>query len=115
MLETEIMAPPTPSGPAVGRAPAEVAECLARLYESRFAGRPQGKFRISRKLLRSLARRRKLPERFLAAVAEALFERGFVLVDLESHFAVLDQRLFNSYRRVNPGALDALDAPAESP
>lgn len=95
-----------------GRSPEEVAERLARLYGRRFGGRPQGKFRISRKLMRALARRRKLPEHYLAALAEAAFEQGFVLIDLESHFAVIDQRLFGSYRRVNARALEELDVGA---
>ena len=85
-----------------------VAEKLENLYARPFGGRRAGKFRISRKFLRQVAGRRRLSDDFVRAVGEALFERGCVLVDLETHFVVLEQRLFNSYRRVTAAAVSQI-------
>lgn len=84
-----------------GRAtPAVLAQRLIRLFGERFGGPSSGKFRISRKFLRKLAGRRKLPDSYLAALAEEMFEAGFVFVDCESYSIVLSQKPFASYRRV---------------
>jgi len=83
----------------------EVAELLAKLYGQEFGGKRLGKYRISRKYLRELARRQRLTPDFLHELGDELFERGFVIAELETFFAVLDQRLFNSYRRVTSAAV----------
>lgn len=92
---------------------AEVAVLLVGLYAERFGGKGSGKYRISRKFLRQLAGRRRLTAEFLDQIADELFEQGLVLTDLETFFAVLDQRHFNSYRRVTAAAMGriATDAP----
>ncbi len=87
------------------RSAGELAEALVALHGAGFAGRPGGKYRISRKFLRQLAGRRKLSEAFVAEVAAEVFERGYVLVDLETHYAVLDQSLIEGFRRVTALAL----------
>ena len=97
----------------------EVAELLATLYGQAFGGKRLGKFRISRKYLRELAHRQRLTPDFIHELGDELFERGFIIADLETFFAVLDQRLFNSYRRVNAAAIGKLvepetDVPAPS-
>jgi len=83
-----------------------LADILVRLFAERFGGASSGKFRISRKFLRQLAGRRKLPDDYLAVLAEHLFEAGFVLVDCESYFVVLSQKQFASYRRVTAAAVN---------
>ena len=97
---------PAPSATAERRAPEELAGVLVRLFAERFGGAAAGKFRISRKFLRQLAGRRKLPEGYLVVLAEDLFEAGFVLVDCESYFIVLSQKQFASYRRVTAAAVN---------
>ena len=89
----------------------EVAELLAKLYGQAFGGKRLGKYRISRKYLRELARRQRLTPDFLHELGDELFERGHIIADLETFFAVLDQRLFNSYRRVNATAVEGLVNP----
>ena len=89
----------------------EVAELLATLYGQAFGGKRLGKFRISRKYLRELARRQRLTPDFIHELGDELFERGYIIADLETFFAVLDQRLFNSYRRVNAMAIGRLVEP----
>ena len=91
---------------------AEIALRLATLYHQRFGGKRTGRFRISRRYLLELSGRRRLPERLLRDVANEMFEQGFVLIDLESFFVVLDQKLFVGYRRVTRkiiGKLATLD------
>ena len=99
-----------PAGPnsltADRQSPAALAQALVRLFGERFGGASGGKFRISRKFLRQLAGRRKVSEAFLAALAEHMFEAGFVFVDCESYFIVLSQKQFASYRRVTAAAVD---------
>ena len=87
----------------------EVADLLAMLYGRAFGGKRLGKYRISRKYLRELAGRQRLTPDFIHELGDELFERGFIIADLETFFAVLDQRLFNSYRRVNATAIKGLD------
>lgn len=88
------------------QSPEVLAQALVRLFAERFGGAPGGKFRISRKFLRQLAGRRKLPDGYLAALAEHMFEAGFVFVDCESYFIVLSQKQFASYRRVTAAAVN---------
>ena len=92
----------------VRRTPGALARLLSRLFDERFGGASSGRFRISRKFLRALAGRRKLPDAYLAAVAEEMFEAGFVFVDCESFSIVLSQKQFTSYRRVTANAVDRL-------
>jgi len=95
---------------------AEIAVLLVGLYAERFGGKSSGKYRISRKFLRQLAGRRRLTAEFLAEIADELFEQGLVLADLETFVAVLDQRHFNSYRRVTAAAVNrtATNPPAST-
>ena len=87
---------------------------LVSLHGRGFGGRPSGRFRISRKFLRTLAGRRRLPPEMLAEVAGEMFERGFLFVDMESYFVVLEQRVFAGYRRVTVAALAQLSAQPEA-
>lgn len=87
--------------PAIDRkSPEDLAQLLIRLFDERFGGASSGRFRISRKFLRYLAGRRKLPDAYLAKLAEEIFEAGFVFVDCESYSILLSQKQFASYRRV---------------
>jgi hypothetical protein len=83
---------------------------LLALYRQQFAGRKSGRYRISRKFLRQLAGRRRMTAELLVEVANELFEQGYVLIDLETYFVVLEQRLFNNYRRVTVAAIGNLQA-----
>ena len=88
------------------RSPDELARALVGLYDDRFGGAPSGRFRVSRKFLRKLAGRRRLPDTYLNALAEEVFEMGFVFVDCESYSVVLSQKQFASYRRVTALAVN---------
>lgn len=83
-----------------------VAQKLAELYEKPFGGKPSGRYRISSKMLRKIAERKKLPERYIDELAEELFELGFVLLNMESFFALASVQTFASYRRLGEASLE---------
>jgi hypothetical protein len=81
------------------------ANWLVSLYNVEFGGRPRGRFRIAMKHLRhALGRRRVYPED-MTALGRALYERGYVLVDMETFVVVINQKTFAGYRRVNEACL----------
>ncbi len=82
-----------------------VATTLAQLYELAFGGKQNGRYRISRKFLHEIAGRRKISDDFLRDVAEEVFEAGFILIDLGTYIAVLNQSLTNNYRHVTKNAV----------
>ena len=78
-----------------------VSEQLTRLYSKQFGGKPNGRFRISTKLLRKLARRKRLYEDDIRDLTRAMLERGFVLIDMDGFFVVMSANTFVNYRRAN--------------
>ena len=84
----------------------EAAEKLAHLYNQAFGGKANGRYRIAAKLVRRLMRRRRVYEDDIRMLNQALYERGFVLVDMESFFVVLSTNTFVNYRRANEECLD---------
>lgn len=85
-----------------------VAQRLEELYETTFAGKARGRYRLSMKHFRLLIGCRRIYPETILAVTRALYERGYVLVDMETYFVVLSQRTFSSYRRVNDAVLGQL-------
>ena len=78
----------------------QIADLLEGLDDLPFGGKPKGRFRISRKFLRMFAGRRRLPSELVSAIADEMFERGYVMIEMETYFVVIPQRYFGSYRRV---------------
>lgn len=105
---------PPQAATAERKSPDELAHVLVRLFAERFGGATAGKFRISRKFLRQLAGRRKLPDGYLAALCEHMFEAGFVFVDCESYCIVLSQKQFASYRRATAAAVNRVMSDEEA-
>ncbi len=93
---------------AAGRSPEAVAALLERLYETAFAGKQRGRYRLAMKNLRRMIGCRRVYPETVIAIARALYERGYVLVDLETYYVVLSQRTFSSYRRVNDAVIERL-------
>ena len=81
------------------------AEILISLHGEAFGGKPAGRYQLSRKSMRQVLGRRHLPSEVIQALADELFEEGYLLLDLETHFAILEQRNVNHYRRVTTAAL----------
>ncbi len=86
-----------------------VAQKLAELYEKPFGGKPSGRYRVSPKMLRKLSNRNKLSERYIEELAEELFELGFVLLNMESYYAIASVRTFASYRRLGEASLEDVE------
>lgn len=84
---------------------AAATDQLVALYDRPFGGKLRGRFRISMKLMRNLLGRRRLWPEDIEEIRRALYERGYLLIDLETFFVVISQQTFASYRRVNDMAV----------
>lgn len=84
---------------------AGTADRLAALHERTFGGKSSGRYRIAGKLVRQLAGRRRLYEDDMRVLARALFERGFVLIDMDGYYVVMSAKAFVNYRRANEDSL----------
>lgn len=92
----------------------DVADALVRLYDRPFGGKDKGRFRVSDKIMRRLTGRKRLSETYIAELSGELFERGYVLVDLETFYAVIGAATFNSYRRLGETQLDGAKGAARA-
>lgn len=86
----------------------DVVERLVALYEEPFGGKKRGRFRISMKLLRNLCGQRRVWPEQMEAIRRALYERGYLLVDMETYCVVVGHQTFASYRRVNEAGLASI-------
>ena len=77
------------------------ADHLVSLHDQGFGGKPSGRYRISAKLVRHLAKRRRVYEDDIRDLGRALFERGFVLIDMDSFYVVMSANTFVNYRRAH--------------
>ncbi len=78
---------------------------LVALYDKAFGGKTGGRFRIPMKLVRQLAGRRRLYEDDVRDLQRAVFEAGYVLIDMETFFVVMSANAFTNYRRANEDCL----------
>ena len=85
----------------------DIAARLAQLYSTSFGGKASGRYRIPEKLLREMMGRRRLYPEDRTAIARALFERGYVLIDMDSFLVVMSANAFVNYRRVGKDVLQA--------
>ena len=83
------------------------ADILAGLYARGFGGKPSGRYRIPAKLLRGITGRRRLYAEDIQALSRALFERGFVLIDMDNFYVVMSVNSFVNYRRANSDSIPA--------
>lgn len=82
-----------------------ISDRLAALYEQKFGGKDNGRYRISAKLVRDAAGRRRFYEADVRALTRALLERGFILIDMDSFYVVMSANSFVNYRRANEDLL----------
>lgn len=87
-----------------------LADQLAALYDQPFNGKERGRFRVSMKLLGQMLGRRRIWPDEVAALGRALYQRGYVCVDMESFIVILSQKTFTNYRRANEAAIDTVRA-----
>ena len=81
------------------------ADCLADLYDRKFGGKNGGRYRISAKLVRQAAKRRRLYEDDMRQLSRCLLEKGYVLIDMDVFFVVMSTNSFTNYRRANEEVL----------
>jgi hypothetical protein len=81
------------------------AERLSGLYDKKFGGKPSGRYRISAKLLRTIAKRRRLYEDDIHLLSRCMLEKGYVLIDMDVFFVVMSANSFTNYRRANDEVL----------
>lgn len=82
-----------------------VAANLVTLYEEPFGGKRRGRYRIPIKLAQRLLRQKRIWPDQIEAIRRALYERGYVLHDMDSYWVIVSQKTFSSYRRVNEASL----------
>lgn len=83
----------------------DTADQLAQLYEKKFGGKESGRYRMAAKTLRQFAKRKRLYEADVQALARELLERGFVLIDMDTFFVVVSANSFVNYRRASEQSL----------
>jgi hypothetical protein len=81
------------------------ADHLCALYVRSFGGKDKGRYRIPTKLVSQIMGRRRLYEDDFKSLARAMFERGYVLIDLDAFCVVLSTNTFTNYRRANDDCL----------
>lgn len=86
--------------------PDSTAEHLARLYGTKFGGKDSGRYRISAKLLRDATGLRRLYEDDIRNLSRALFQRGYVLIDMDGFFVLMSAKSFVNYRRANESCFE---------
>jgi hypothetical protein len=89
----------------------QIARQLAALYSRQFGGKGSGRYRISSKQMRELLGQRRLYPDDISQVTRHLLEEGYILIDMDSFFAVLSANAFVNYRRVNAEAIKAAEQP----
>ncbi len=84
-----------------GKSLTAAADRLAEFYSLSFGGKEKGRYRIAAKLMRHLLGRRRLYEDDVRELARAMFDRGYVLIDMDSYFVLMSTNTFTNYRRAN--------------
>ena len=83
----------------------KIAEKLITLYETTFGGKEKGRYRIPSKLLTKMTGRRRLYEQDVLELARVMFNKGYILIDMDSFFVVMSSNTFVNYRRANEDCL----------
>lgn len=82
------------------------AKQLSALYSNDFGGKQSGRYRIASKVVRDMMGCRRLYPEDIQALMRAMLEEGFVLLDMDSFFVVLNANAFVNYRRASAKAAD---------
>lgn len=85
----------------------DIAERLVALYDEPFGSKKRGRFRISMKLIRTLFEKRRVWPQEMESLRRALYEQGYILIDLETYCVVVSLQTFANYRRVNDTSVRA--------
>jgi hypothetical protein len=81
--------------------PEEVAEVLAELYGTRFGGKANGRYRISKKELSSVCGKQYIKQSSIDEITEELLvEYDIAMVELEGEFSIIKASILRGYRSV---------------
>lgn len=83
----------------------ETAELLKRALHMKFGGKPEGRYFIDRDSLATVAGTIRLNESYLATLADAALNLGFVVIDIGSGFGILNMEIVSGYRRITQAAV----------
>ena len=83
----------------------KIALQLADFYHEPFSGKTLGRYRISMKHLCKMADRKRLFPDEIAAIFKEAYQLGYVLIDMETYFVVINHKTFANYRRFNDSML----------
>lgn len=81
--------------------PDTIADRLSSLYAEKFGGKENGRYRVATKTIRNAVGRRRLYEDDVKILARAMYERGYILIDMDTFFVVMSANSFVNYRRTN--------------
>ena len=93
--------------------PQQVAEYLVEIYEMPFGGEKRGRMKITRAVLRELSKRGRLEDTFLNGLTTEMFEEGFMFIDLDEYFVVIQSKVTQRYRSVSKNVVNQLLAQNE--
>lgn len=85
-----------------------VADRLVSLYGEKFGGKDSGRYRVAAKAVRDAVGRRRFYEEDVRELTRAMFERGYVLIDMDSFFVVMSANSFVNYRRANDQCFESI-------
>lgn len=88
--------------------PGVIADRLASLYAEKFGGKDSGRYRVAAKAIRDAVGRGRLYESDVQVLTRAMFERGYVLIDMDSFFVVMSANSFINYRRANDHCFESM-------
>ncbi len=89
----------------MNKAPEDVAQELADIYEKTFGGKKRGRYKISRGNLCSLSLRKRLEDSTIEKITNAAYDIGYIIVNLGEYFAVIEEGVMLNYRPVPKSVL----------
>ena len=78
----------------------EIVEILWDLHKKEFAGKSEGRYKISASGLRAITGRRRLEGSVIESIIDEAYEQDLIVVELEDYFAVIKSSILEGYRNV---------------
>ncbi|MDO9528556.1 MAG: hypothetical protein Q7J27_05265 [Syntrophales bacterium] len=77
-----------------------VGKAIEGIFNEKFGGKEKGRYRISRADLLKIANEKTFNDDNIKKIQTNIQKKGFVLVDLGSEFAIIDDKSMYNYRKV---------------
>ena len=85
--------------------PQQVAKYLVKIHEMPFGGKKRGRMKITRAGLRELSKRGRLENAFLSSLTTEMFQEGFMFIDLDKYFVVIQAKVTRRYRSISKNVM----------